>query len=229
MFHGGGGGGWWVYVWGDDEARKRDDEARKQKSFDWGLLRRVLDYARPYWWHIAGILALILVTTGLGLLTPLIFRDLIDNALTNGDGNRLNWLALGLVAIPVISGLIAVVQRRLNAAVGEGVIFDLRVSLYQHIQRMAIRFFTNTKTGELMSRLNNDVVGAQRAISSTIVTIISNLITVIATLAVMLALEWRLTIVAADHSWRTGTPLLHSGGAVAGRQTPPDRPRANGI
>lgn len=187
MFHGGGGGGWWVYVWGDDEARK-------QKSFDWGLLRRVLDYARPYWWHIAGILALILVTTGLGLLTPLIFRDLIDNALTNGDGNRLNWLALGLVAIPVISGLIAVVQRRLNAAVGEGVIFDLRVSLYQHIQRMAIRFFTNTKTGELMSRLNNDVVGAQRAISSTIVTIISNLITVIATLAVMLALEWRLTI-----------------------------------
>lgn len=187
MFHGGGGGGWWVYVWGDDEARK-------QKSFDWRLLRRVLDYARPYWWHIAGILALILVTTGLGLLTPLIFRDLIDNALTNGDSNRLNWLALGLVAIPVISGLIAVVQRRFNAAVGEGVIFDLRVSLYQHIQRMAIRFFTNTKTGELMSRLNNDVVGAQRAISSTIVTIISNLITVIATLAVMLALEWRLTI-----------------------------------
>jgi ATP-binding cassette subfamily B protein len=187
MFHGGGGGGWWVYVWGDEDGRK-------QKPFDWGLLRRVLDYARPYWWHIAGILALILVTTGLGLLTPLIFRDLIDNALTNGDANRLNWLALGLVAIPVISGLIAVVQRRLNAAVGEGVIFDLRVSLYQHIQRMAIRFFTNTKTGELMSRLNNDVVGAQRAISSTIVTIISNLITVVATLAVMLALEWRLTI-----------------------------------
>ncbi len=187
MFHGGGGGGWWVYVWGDDEARK-------QKPFDWGLLRRVLDYARPYWWHIAGILALILVTTGLGLLTPLIFRDLIDNALTNRDAERLNWLALGLIAIPVISGLIGIVQRRLNSAVGEGVIFDLRVSLYQHIQRMAIRFFTNTKTGELMSRLNNDVVGAQRAISSTIVTIISNLITVVATLAVMLALEWRLTI-----------------------------------
>ncbi|GIL11732.1 MAG: ABC transporter ATP-binding protein [Chloroflexota bacterium] len=184
MFH--GGGGWWVYVWGDEEGKK--------KRVSWTLLRRVLAYARPYRWHIALLLATILVTTGLGLLTPLIFRDLIDHALPDGDAERLNLLAVGLVAIPVISGLVRVFQRKLNATIGEGVIYDLRVSLFEHIQHMSIRFFTNTKTGELMSRLNNDVVGAQRAISSTIVDIITNIVTVIATLAVMLALEWRLTL-----------------------------------
>jgi ATP-binding cassette subfamily B protein len=186
MMHG-GGGGWWVYVWGDEEAKKR-------KTVDWALLRRVLGYARPYRWHIILTLVMIVVTTALGLLTPLIFRDLIDQALPNGDVGRLNLLALGLLAIPVINGVISVFQRKLNASIGEGVIYDLRVALFQHIQGMSIRFFTNTKTGELMSRLNNDVVGAQRAISSTIVTIISNIFTVIATLAVMLGLEWRLTI-----------------------------------
>lgn len=182
----GGGGGWWVHM--------RDSAEGEKPQVTWALLKRVLSYARPYRWHIIGLLVTILITTGLGLLTPLIFRDLIDNALTNGDVNRLNWLALGLVAIPIVTGFIRVFQRKLNSAVGEGVIYDLRVTLFSHIQRMSIRFFTNTKTGELMSRLNNDVVGAQRAISSTIVDIITNIITVIATLGVMLALEWRLTI-----------------------------------
>ncbi len=181
-----GGGGWWIYVWGDEEGR--------DKRVSWALVRRVLAYARPYRAHIGLLLATILVTTGLGLLTPLIFRDLLDQALPAGDTARLNWLALGLVAIPVASGAVRVFQRKLNAAVGEGVIYDLRVSLFEHMQRMSIRFFTNTKTGELMSRLNNDVVGAQRAISSTIVDIVTNVITVIATLAVMLTLEWRLTV-----------------------------------
>ena len=96
--------------------------------------------------------------------------------------------------IPIVSGGIRIVQRKLNVSIGEGVIYDLRVSLYHHLQRMSLRFFTNTKTGELMSRLNNDVVGAQNAISNTIVQIITNIITVILTMAVMFTLEWRLTI-----------------------------------
>lgn len=161
----------------------------------WALLRRVLGYARPYRLHIIGMLALILLTTGLGLLTPLILRDLIDTTLPSRDAARLNLLALALVLIPVLTGGIRVLQRKLNAAVGEGVIYDLRVALFTHLQRMAFRFFTHTKTGELMSRLNNDVIGAQNAISSTIVDIVTNAITALATLGVMLALEWRLTVI----------------------------------
>jgi ATP-binding cassette, subfamily B, bacterial len=186
MFQGGGGA--WMMM------RHMRDSNDEKPHLTWPLLKRVMGYARPYIVHIALMLVFILITTGLGLLTPLIFRDLIDNTLPNGDAQRLNWLALGLIAIPLFSAGIRVVQRKINASIGEGVIYDLRVSLYNQLQRMSLRFFTNTKTGELMSRLNNDVVGAQTAISSTIVDIVTNLITVIATLGVMLALEWRLTI-----------------------------------
>ncbi len=188
MFGGGGGGGWMMM-----RHYRNSDEDEKPKV-TWALLRRVFAYARPYWTHIGVLLVAILFTTGLGLLTPLIFRDLIDYTLPQGDTQRLNLMALALVAIPVISGGIRLIQRKVNSTIGEGVIYDLRVSLYTHLQRMSLRFFTNTKTGELMSRLNSDVVGAQTAISSTIVDIVTNVVNVIATMAVMLTLEWRLTI-----------------------------------
>ncbi|HQN45262.1 MAG TPA: ABC transporter transmembrane domain-containing protein, partial [Anaerolineaceae bacterium] len=142
----------------------------------WGLLKRVLKYARPYRWALIGMLLLILAHTGLMLLTPLILRDLIDKTIPAGDVRRLIWLALALLLIPAVNGVINVVQRRLNVRVGEGVIYDLRMALYANLQRMSLRFFTNTKVGELMSRLNNDVVGAQNAISSTIVGIITQIV-----------------------------------------------------
>jgi ATP-binding cassette subfamily B protein len=160
----------------------------------WPLLRRVMGYAWPYRWLIAGMLLAILASTGLGLLRPLILRDLIDRTLPNRDFARLNLLALALIGIPTVSGLIGVYERRLNASIGEGVIYDLRVALYAYLQRMSLRFFTHTKTGELMSRLNNDVIGAQNAISTTIVQLLTNLMQVTAVLAVMLTLEWRLTL-----------------------------------
>ena len=159
------------------------------------LLLRVLTYARGYWWHIAGMLLTITLTTGLSLLTPLIFRNMIDVVIPAKDTTRLIWLGVALLAIPALTGTINVFQRRLNATVGEGVIYDLRSTLFARLQRMSLRFFTNTKVGELMSRLNNDVVGAQNAISNTIVNIVTNLIEAIALLAVMLTLEWRLTLV----------------------------------
>ena len=101
-----------------------------------------------------------------------------------------------MVAIPLITGLLGVVQRYFNASIGEGVIYDLRVSLFSHLQRMSLRFFTNTKTGELMSRLNNDVGGAQRAVTGTIVDLVTNVVTLTMTLAIMIRLEWRLTLLA---------------------------------
>jgi len=183
MFH---GGGWYSYLRsGDDKPQKVTRE----------LLLRVLAYARPYWNQIGGMLATILITTGLSLVSPLIFRHLIDTILPSKDLNQLVIFALALLLVPLVTGGINVIQRRLNAIVGEGVIYDLRVALFSRLQRMSLRFFTNTKVGELMSRLNNDVVGAQNAISNTIVGIATNVVQTVAILAVMLTLEWRLTIV----------------------------------
>lgn len=159
------------------------------------LLTRVLHYARPYRWLIAGMLLLVLANTGLMLLTPLILRNLIDKVIPTRDIHRLVLLAAALLVIPTLIGAINVSQRRVNSRVGEGVVFDLRVALYDRLQRMSLRFFTNTKTGELMSRLNNDVMGAQDAISSTIVSILTQIIQAVAVLAIMLTLEWRLTLI----------------------------------
>ncbi|NDJ54360.1 MAG: ABC transporter ATP-binding protein [Chloroflexi bacterium] len=178
--------GWWTYF--SQDSGQRPKVTRE-------LLLRVFSYARPYWGRIAILFVTILATAGLALLTPLILQDLIDNAIPNGDYQRLLFLSLGLLAIPLVGGVVGIVQRQVNSVIGEGVILDLRVALFTHLQRMSLRFFTNTKTGELMSRLNNDVVGAQNAITNTIVTIVTNFVQAIATLAVMLAIEWRLTLI----------------------------------
>jgi ATP-binding cassette subfamily B protein len=167
----------------------------EKPKITWELLKRVLYYAMPYRWLIGGMLLLILAQTGLMLLTPLVLRDLIDTTIPTGNVNRLLLLAVALLLIPALNGVINVIQRRISTRVGEGVIYDLRLALYASLQRMSLRFFTNTKVGELMSRLNNDVVGAQNAISSTIVGIVTQVIRAVAVLAVMLTLEWRLTLI----------------------------------
>ena len=181
MWH---GGGWFMYMRSGDEKPQLTRE----------LLLRVLAYARPYWWHLVGMLVTILISTGLSLVGPLIFRQMIDVVLPSKDINQLILFALALLLLPVVDGIIGVFQRRLNATVGEGVIFDLRSALFARLHRMSLRFFTNTKVGELMSRLNNDVVGAQNAISSVITDIITDIVRTVAILAVMLTLEWRLTL-----------------------------------
>lgn len=178
-------GGWFSYV------RSGEEKPRLTRE----LLLRVLSYARPYGKGITGMLVLILFSTGVSLVSPLIFRAMIDQVLPQKDLHKLLLLALALLILPILNGGISVLQRRLNSSVGEGVTFDLRVALFARLQRMSLRFFTNTKVGELMSRLNNDVVGAQNAISNTIVNIITNIIEAVALLIVMLTLEWRLTIV----------------------------------
>ncbi len=188
MMHGmGGAGGWWGFVRANEEA---------QPHVTRGLLRRVAIYARPYTFKIALTLLSIFASSLIGLVPPLLFRELIDHALPDKDLTRLNVLALGMIAIPLLDGLNGVAQRWLTSRVGEGIIADLRKSLYAHMQRMSLRFFTNTKTGELMSRLNNDVVGAQRAVTSTLVSIITSAFQLVATLAIMLSLNWQLTILA---------------------------------
>jgi len=180
------GGGWWAFL-SHDATQERPVVTR-------ALLLRVWGFARPYIKHVFLLLVTILLTTAITLVSPLLMRSLIDNAIPNADQRLLNLLALGLIAIPVLNGLVGVWQRDLTAFVGESIIFDLRNAVYEHFQRMSLRFFTQSRTGELMSRLNNDVVGAQQAVSNTLISIISNIVQVVATLSIMIALEWRLTI-----------------------------------
>ncbi|MFY9814582.1 MAG: ABC transporter ATP-binding protein [Dehalococcoidales bacterium] len=160
----------------------------------WGLLKRVWGYAHPYRGWILGMLLMTLASTGLGLLTPLILRQLIDKTLPDKDLHSLLWLTIALVMIPLLTGVLSVFLRQFNSRVGEGITYDLRADLFSYLQRMSLSFFTHTKIGELMSRLNNDVQGAQSAIVNTIVNIITNLIQAVVMLTIMFVLEWRLTL-----------------------------------
>jgi ATP-binding cassette subfamily B protein len=143
------GTGWRAYI--------RYDEERDRPAIDRSILRRVAGYARPYWGQVALTIGLITLSSLLALIPPLLYRDLLDNALPNHNAARLNRLALGIIGVPLLTGLIGVAQRYLSASIGEGIIFDLRRVVYAHMQMMSLQFFTNTRTGELMSRLNNDV------------------------------------------------------------------------
>lgn len=160
----------------------------------------MLQYGRPYTKELAVVLATIIVITGVSLLPPLIMRALLDTAIPEGietgSIRLVTWLGLAMVAIPIVNGLVGIAQRWASSAAGEGIIYDLRRELFGHLQHMSLGFYTTTRTGELMSRLNDDVVGAQSAVTGTFIALVSNIAAVVATLAVMLGLEWRLTVLA---------------------------------
>ena len=185
MFH---GGSWWSYI--------QYDEEQDRPNLDRALLRRVLRYAKPYRGLLALILVTIVVITLVSLVPPLLMRDLIDRAIPDEDLGRVTFLGLLMVAVPITNGIVGVLQRWASAKAGEGIIFDLRTDVYSHLQRMSLGFFTTTRPGELMSRLNSDVVGAQSAVTGTLVSVTSNSFAAVATLLVMLSLEWRLTLAA---------------------------------
>ncbi|TET97315.1 MAG: ABC transporter ATP-binding protein [Anaerolineales bacterium] len=179
------GGSWGAFL--------RYDE-QEQPQLSWRLLRRVAEYARPYWLKLVIVLITMVGISLISLIPPLLIRDFIDQAIPARDIERLNLLALGMVAVPLINGLLGVAQRYMSSFVGEGIILDLRSALYAHLQRMGLRFYTNTQVGEMMSRLNNDVIGAQRAVTGTLVTLLSNTFAIVTTLIIMVSMEWRLTL-----------------------------------
>jgi ATP-binding cassette subfamily B protein len=156
----------------------------------------VWGYGRPYRNGLAAILVTILVISSLSVIPAMLIRALIDEALEDRDVRQLTILGIFMVTVPVVNALVGVLQRWLASKVGEGIIFDLRRELYAHLQRMSLRFFTATKTGELMNRLNSDVVGAQQAITGTFITIVSNVVSVAVILVVMFGADWQLTIIA---------------------------------
>jgi ATP-binding cassette subfamily B protein len=187
MFHG-GGRGWWALV--------QQDDTKAKPTVDRGLLKRVYGYARPYLRWMILVLVIILVTSLIQLVPPLLYRDLFDTVIPNKDVSRLLWLTAGMVGIPVAASFLDVAQRYFSAKLGEGVIYDLRQALYDHLQNMGLRFFTHTRRGEIVSRLNSDVIGAQSAVTNTLPNVITNSFSLVSTLVVMFTIEWRLTLLA---------------------------------
>jgi ATP-binding cassette subfamily B protein len=165
------------------------------KSLSRRTVLRVLSYASPYRWAITAFLIVIVIQALLGLAPALLFRQIIDKAIPEGNRGLLHVLAAVVIAAAVFSSAMSFFERLYSSRIGEGLIFDLRVKLFDHVSAMPIGFFTRTQTGALMSRLNNDVIGAQRAVTTTLGSVVSNVIVLITTLIAMFYLEWRLTII----------------------------------
>jgi ATP-binding cassette subfamily B protein len=157
-------------------------------------MRRVVVFARPYSISIIGFLISILVAAAIALIPPLLFRTIVDTAIPAGDKRRIVILTIILVVVAMGDAILSIVQRWYSSRIGEGLIYDLRVALFDKVQNMPIAFFTRTQTGALISRLNNDVVGAQTAVTGTLGSVVSNVVVLVTTLGAMLALEWRLTV-----------------------------------
>jgi ATP-binding cassette subfamily B protein len=157
-------------------------------------LRRAWVFAQPYKWAIIGFLTSILVSALLALAPPLLFRAILDHSIPQGNKGQITILAAFLVIAALGDAVLAILQRWYSSRIGEGLIYDLRVALFDKVQQMPIAFFTRTQTGSLISRLNNDVVGAQTAVTSTLGSVVSNVVVLVTTLTAMLILEWRLTL-----------------------------------
>lgn len=161
-----------------------------------GTFRRILGFARPYRMWIVAFVALILFEAVLGAATPLVYREIIDVGIAERRTGLVVALGFVLAGLAVVSAVASLVQRWFSARIGEGLIFDLRTSVFDHVQRQPVAFFTRTQTGSLVSRLNNDVIGAQQAFTSTLSNVVGNLATLVATLVAMLVLSWQITLLA---------------------------------
>ncbi|MFT7600457.1 MAG: ATP-binding cassette subfamily B protein [Acidimicrobiales bacterium] len=174
----------------------RDHEAYKDAKIEKQAAKRVWQFAQPYRRMVTGFLVAVVLQALLGLVPPLLFGRIIDNAIPNEDRRLLAIFAIFIVGAAFLEGVVSLFERFWSSRIGEGVIFDLRTALFDHVQRLPIAFFTRTQTGTLTNRLNNDVIGAQRALTTTLGTVVSNVITLTTTLVAMLVIEWRLTVLA---------------------------------
>jgi ATP-binding cassette subfamily B protein len=171
-----------------------DIDPKSLQRPDSETVRRVARFFTPYKSRVAISIVAILITAAIGLVNPLLLKLIIDDAIANDDLQKL-YLYVGLmIVLPIISGLIGVGQTWLNTVIGQRVMSDLREQLYSHLQQMPLRFFTETRTGEIQSRLSNDVGGIQRVVTDTATSIVSNLAVAISTIIAMWLLDWRLAL-----------------------------------
>jgi ATP-binding cassette subfamily B protein len=155
---------------------------------------RIAALFRPYKGRLGAVLGLIALSAGLGMVTPFLLRDVLDSAIPHGDTTLLAWLVGGMIAISIATGVLGVGQTWLSNLVGQRVMHDLRAAVYRHLQRLSLAFFTRTRTGEVQSRIANDIGGVQNVVTSTATSIVSNVTTVLATTFAMLLLDWRLAV-----------------------------------
>ncbi|XHM68593.1 ABC transporter ATP-binding protein [Streptomyces nigra] len=167
---------------------------RERRPFSRVTLRRIAAFARPHRRRIALFVVIGVLTALLAVATPVLAGHVVDTIVRGGDEAAVVRLALLIALIAVAEAALGILGRRLSARLGEGLILDLRTAVFDHVQRMPVAFFTRTRTGALVSRLNNDVIGAQRAFSNTLSGVVSNLVTLVLTLAVMLTLSWQITL-----------------------------------
>jgi ATP-binding cassette subfamily B protein len=178
------------HLFGSDPAAIAGAQVRED------LVRRVWDFARPYRAMLGIFLVVLIAEALLAITPPLLIKQIVDGALQHHDSQQLTLLVVLMVAAATATAVLSLVDRWLSARIGEGLIYDLRSRVFDHVQRMPIAFFTRTQTGALVSRMNNDVIGAQRAVTGTLGSVVSNSIVLVTTLTAMILLEWRVTVVA---------------------------------
>ncbi len=189
------GGGFHGPAWGLMRSMRRDDTVM-QKKLPTGILKRIARFATPYRGLLGVFLVLIVIDAVIGAANPLIYRSIIDNGIARHHTGLIVALALLVGGLAIVDAALSLWQRWVSARIGEGLIFDMRTKVFDHVQRMPIAFFTRTQTGALVSRLNNDVLGAQQAFTDTMSSVVSNAIGVAITLAAMFFLSWKITLVA---------------------------------
>jgi ATP-binding cassette, subfamily B, bacterial len=176
--------------------RMSQDPDIAQHQLSQGVVRRVLRFAKPYRFLIAVFVALVVILAALAVAPPLLFKEIIDHGVLQGNQRVVIIVSLILAGIAVLQAVLGMVQRWFSSTIGEGLIFDLRTQVFDHVIQMPVAFFTRTQTGKLVSRLNSDVIGAQQAFTSTLSTVLTNLISLVLVLAAMLLLSWQLTVAA---------------------------------
>ena len=170
------------------------DQSVKNAKLKPGTLKRIFAYAIPYKSVFALFLACLIADAVLTVATPLLLRELIDNGVIPKDRSVVTTMAVAVALLAIASALVNIVVRWISAKIGEGLIYDLRSQVFRHVQEQSIAFFTRTQTGALISRINSDVIGAQRAFTSTFSGIISNVLTLVLVVGTMLALSWQITV-----------------------------------
>nr|WP_103939438.1 ABC transporter ATP-binding protein [Thermomonospora echinospora] len=184
------GNGWQVM------ASFRRDGSVTQQKLQPDTVRRIAGYARPYLRELVLFLVLNAVSAGIVVAGPLLLKTIIDRGVVPGRTSVVVWLAAAVAALALVEAVLSLAQRWYSARIGEGLIYDLRTQVFDHVQRMPVAFFMRAQTGSLISRLNSDVIGAQRALTTTLSAVVSNVISLVLVLAAMFWLSWQVTVIA---------------------------------